>query len=97
MPAKMRIEFLSDGFRDVLFAPGLDSMLAAQARQQAQALEREAGVPYDVERKNFASRPVYLVRPEDGSGSERERIDHETWINEVWPRVGGPKWRPHGS
>ena len=97
MPAKMRIEFLSDGFNGILHDPGLDSMLASLARQKAQQLEQSANVPYAVEKKGFSSRSVYLVRPEGGEAQRVPGLDHETWINEVWPMVGGDKWRPHGG
>lgn len=94
--ALKRISFVSTGFRGVLNSPGLESVVAAEARKSAQAKEREAGEPYAVERMAAAtSRVVYVARPEGDDAQAREKIDHETWMNDVWPKVGGPKWRPH--
>lgn len=92
-----KIEFLSSGFADVLNSPGMESAVAAEARKQAQMQEQKTGEPYAVERMAKAtSRVVYIAKPASDDGDEaREKIDHETWINDIWPRVGGPKWRPH--
>lgn len=93
-----RIDFVSKGFAEILNGPGVDSAVAAEARRQAQSAEQESGEPYTVERMAGAtSRAVYIAKPA-GSDDEakRAKIDHETWINEIWPKVGGPKWRPHG-
>lgn len=97
MAKRMRIEFLSEGFRDVLLSPGTDAVCAAQARAKAQELEREYGVPYEVERMAGAtSRVVYNVKPSRDEESEMvPDLDHETWMEVVHPRVGGPEWRPH--
>lgn len=92
-----RIRFLSSGFADVLNGPGVDSAVAAEARRQAQERERETGSPYAVERMPGAtSRVVYTAHPADEEGESRGKVDHETWMKEIWPKVGGPKWRPHG-
>ena len=87
-----RIRFRDAGFRGILKSPGVTSVVAAEARSQAQRMESETGVPYELEQKNSASRCRFVAKPE-----EAERVpdmDHETWMNEVWPRVGGPSWRP---
>lgn len=93
-----RIRFLSSGYSGVLNSPGTASKVAAEARRQAQAMEREAGSPYRVQPLARAtSRIVYVAKPEDSDeGDGRAKgLDHDTWVNEVWPKVGGPKWRPH--
>ena len=95
MARRMRIEFLSSGFEAILNSPGVDAAVAAEARRQAQSMERDAGEPYDVSRMAGAtSRAVYVAKPEGSDARRAPALDHETWINEVWPRVGGDKWRP---
>lgn len=90
-----RISFLSEGFKEILTSPGVEAKVAAEARRQAQAKEAETGSPYQVGRMPGArSRVVYIAKPEDGDGRV-PNLDHETWMREVWPRVGGPSWRPH--
>lgn len=91
-----RIEFISSGFAGILNSPGLEAVVAAEARRQAQELEQQAGEPYAVEKMaNATSRVVYTARPEGAEDETSRKVDHETWINEIWPKVGGPKWRPH--
>ena len=92
-----KISFVSKGFAAVLNSSGMDAAVAAQARKQAQLMEQSTGEAYRVERlANASSRVVYTAKPEGEDGSEgRRKIDHETWVKEVWPKVGGPKWRPH--
>lgn len=90
-----RIQFLSRGFKEILTSPGVEARVAAEARKQARAKEAESGSPYQVERMPGArSRVVYIAKPEDEEGRV-PNLDHETWMREVWPRVGGPSWRPH--
>lgn len=91
--AVKRIRFLSEGFRNILTSPEVESIVAAEARRQAARKEAETGEEYEVARLNFAtSRVVYTAKPK---GGRRPNLDHETWMNVVWPKVGGPKWRPH--
>lgn len=95
MPGVRKIEFLSEGFRDILTGPGVDAAVAAEARRQAARKEAETGEPYRVEKlASASSRAVYVVRPEQDEEGRVRDLDHETWMREVWPRVGGPKWRP---
>lgn len=90
-----RIRFLSKGFQGVLTSPGVEGVVHATAREQAAALEASEKVPYKVRRMAGAtSRAVYIAEPE-GEEERVKDLDHETWVNEVWPMVGGPKWRPH--
>ena len=93
-----RISFLSDGFADVLNSAGVVAETASAARKQAQAKERETGVPYVLEQTTVSwkgyARPMFVAKPKDGDGRV-PNLDHETWMREVWPRVGGPSWRPH--
>lgn len=91
-----KIQFVSSGFAAILNSPGLEAVVAAEARRRAQVLEQQSGEPYAVEKMaNATSRVVYTARPEGAEEEARRKIDHETWMNEIWPKVGGPKWRPH--
>lgn len=97
MARRMRIEFLSEGFRDIMLSSGVDAEVASVARSQAQIKERETGVPYAVEKdRGWDGRVAYMAKPADGSKYLRTpNLDHETWMEVVWPKVGGAKWRPH--
>lgn len=91
-----KIQFVSSGFAAILNGPGVESVVAAEARRQAQALEQRTGEAYAVGRMpNATSRVVYTAKPEGAEEEAKRKIDHETWINEIWPKVGGLKWRPH--
>ena len=92
-----RIEFVSDGFEQILNCPGVEAVVAAEARRQAQLQEAKTGEPYEVERMAGAtSRVVYVARPDGDEVTGRiPHLTHERWMREVWPRVGGPSWRPH--
>lgn len=93
--AKRRIEFLSSGFRSVLNSSGMEACVQSVARKQAQEKEQETGAAYVVERMaNATSRVVYTAKPSDEDDGRVKGLDHETWMNEVWPRVGGDQWRP---
>lgn len=101
MPARpmegvaVRIRFDSEGFRRILVSAPVDALAASYARKRAQAMESQTGEPYEVEQRSKATRRAsYLVKPA-GAEIEKAKIDHETWMNEIWPKVGGPKWRPH--
>lgn len=90
-----RIRFRSEGFAGVLTSPGVTSAVAAYARRRAAQEERESGVPYTAEPdRGWDGRSAYAVRPASGEGRV-PNLDHETWMREVWPRVGGAPWRPH--
>lgn len=93
--AKHVIKFFEQGFRDILTGPGVDGMVAAAARKKAATLEARTGTPYRVEKATgISSRSVYTARPDIPEGRVAG-LTHEQWINELWPRIGGPKWRPH--
>ena len=90
-----KIQFISSGFEGILNSSGVEGVVASTARSQAQIQEQRTKVPYAVERMAGAtSRVVYVAKPENDDGRVPS-LDHETWINEVWPRVGGPAWHPH--
>lgn len=102
-----KIKFLSDGFADVLTSSGVDGIVASEARAAAQEQEGKTGVPYEVRKdRSWDGRAAYLAKPVDEekpSGesddekkpARRSSLTHEEWMRDVWPRVGGPKWRPH--
>lgn len=81
------------GCISLLTCAGIDGVVAAEARKQAAKKEKWRRTPYVVEKTSSTGRAVYVAHPE-GEGRV-PNLDHETWVNEVWPRVGGPKWRPH--
>ena len=90
-----KIRFISSGFAGVLTSPGISGEVASAARKEASRMESRTGEAYEVEQgSGWDGRTVYWAKPE---GAERrvEGLDHETWMSEVWPRVGGPSWRPH--
>ena len=89
----MKIKFHDAGFRGILSDPGTVSICAAEAQRTASELESETGRAYRVEQGRSSDRPRMLVRA-DGEPERVEGLDHETWMSEVWPRVGGAKWRP---
>lgn len=90
-----KIQFISSGFEGILNSSGVEGVVASTARSQAQIQEQKTKVPYAVSRMAGAtSRVVYVAKPENDDGRV-PNLDHETWMNEVWPRVGGPAWRPH--
>lgn len=89
----MRIEFISEGFQRVLASPGVDALCSSVARRKASEMEASEGVEYQVARKG-GWRPVYLAKTK-GPIPRLPRLDHDTWMRELWPRVGGAKWRPH--
>ena len=96
MAKQIKFRFLSDGFQRVLTSSGMEAKVQAVARKQAQVNEQEYGVPYEVKRMaNATSRVVYTVSPSEETEMRLPNLTHEKWIEEVWPRVGDPKWRPH--
>lgn len=102
-----KIKFLSQGFADVLTSSGVDGVVASEARAAAQEQEGKTGVPYEVRkdeswdgRAAYLAKPVNEESPADETGDEkgparRSSLTHEEWMRDVWPRVGGAKWRPH--
>ena len=98
-----RIKFLSDGFASILTSSGVDGAVASAARSQAQAREVMTGVSYEVRKdRSWDGRSAYLAKPSDEESPDGDEprgrvpnLDHETWVSKVWPKVGGPKWRPH--
>lgn len=102
-----KVKFLSQGFADVLTSSGVDGIVASEARAAAQEQEGKTGVPYEVRKdRTWDGRAAYLAKPVDEespageTGDEkksarRSSLTHEEWMRDVWPRVGGPKWRPH--
>lgn len=102
-----RLQFLSQGFADVLTSSGVDGIVASEARAAAQEQEGRTGVAYEVrEDRSWDGRAAYLAKPVDeekpsGESDDEKRparrssLTHEEWMRDVWPRVGGPKWRPH--
>lgn len=102
-----RIQFVSQGFADVLTSSGVDGIVASEARAAAQGQEGRTGVPYEVRKdRSWDGRAAYLAKPVDEEGpsgelddekrpARRSSLTHEEWMRDVWPRVGGPKWRPH--
>lgn len=108
--ARMRvkkIKFVSKGFADVLTSSGVDGAVASAARSAAQEKEGATGVAYEVRKdESWDGRAAYLAKPVDdespaGIAGDEERparkssLTHEEWMRDVWPRVGGSKWRPH--
>ena len=108
--ARMRvkkIKFVSKGFADVLTSSGDDGAVASAARSAAQEQEGATGVAYEVRKdESWDGRAAYLAKPVDeespsgvsdgeGKPARRSSLTHEEWMRDVWPRVGGPKWRPH--
>lgn len=102
-----KLEFISQGFADVLTSSGVDGIVASEARSAAQEQEGRTGVAYEVRKdRSWDGRAAYLAKPVDDespsgeTGDEkkparRSSLTHEEWMRDVWPRVGGPKWRPH--
>lgn len=102
-----KLKFLSQGFADVLKSSGVDGVVASEARAAAQEQEGRTGVPYEVRKdSSWDGRAAYLAKPVDeekpsGESHDEKRparrssLTHEEWMRDVWPRVGGPKWRPH--
>ena len=102
-----KLQFLSQGFADVLTSSGVDGIVASEARSSAQEQEGRTGVPYEVRKdRSWDGRAAYLAKPVDeespsGESDDEKRparrssLTHEEWMRDVWPRVGGPKWRPH--
>lgn len=102
-----KVEFLSQGFADVLNSSGVDGVVASEARAAAQEQEGKTGVAYEVRKdSSWDGRAAYLAKPVDEEGpsggsddegkpARRSSLTHEEWMRDVWPRVGGPKWRPH--
>ena len=102
-----KLQFLSQGFADVLTSSGVDGVVASEARAAAQEQEGKTGVPYEVSKdRAWDGRSAYLAKPadeespsggsdDDGKPARRSNLTHEEWMRDVWPRVGGPKWRPH--
>lgn len=102
-----KIKFISQGFADVLTSSGVDGIVASEARAAAQEQEGKTGVPYEVRKdRTWDGRAAYLAKPADeekASGesddekkpARRSSLTHEEWMRDVWPRVGGAKWRPH--
>ena len=102
-----KLKFLSQGFADVLTSSGVDGIVASEDRVAAQEQEGRTGVAYEVrEDRSWDGRAAYLAKPVDEerpageTGDEkkparRSSLTHEEWMRDVWPRVGGPKWRPH--
>lgn len=93
MASKVRIEFVSEGFRAVLKSPGVSALCASIAQRRAAEKEAETHMAWKVKKgPDSYSRAFYIVKPDT---DERRKLTHEEWVNEVWPVVGGPKWRPH--
>lgn len=102
-----KLKFLSQGFADVLTSSGVDGVVASEARSAAQEQEGRTGVAYEVRKdRSWDGRAAYLAKPVDeekpsGESDDEKRparrssLTHEEWMRDVWPRVGGPKWRPH--
>lgn len=102
-----KLQFLSQGFADVLNSSGVDGIVASEARAAAQEQEGKTGVAYEVRKdESWDGRAAYLAKPVDdespssssddeGRPARRSSLTHEEWMRDVWPRVGGPKWRPH--
>lgn len=87
-----RIRFLDSGFRALINDRAINAMCHAEARRRASELESREGVEYRVQYKGIG-RPSYLVRPADYT--RMPALTHEQWMDELWPKVGGPIWRPH--
>ena len=92
----VRFEFLSSGFREILTGPSVDAEVAAAARKQAADLEAKTGVPYRVEKYTGATTRSVYVAKRDGF-APTPGLTHEQWMSDVWPKVGGAKWRPKRS
>ena len=118
-----KLQFLSQGFADVLTSSGVDGIVASEARAAAQEQEGKTGVPYEVRKdRTWDGRIAYVAKPVDEekpqgtnkrkkkkkqtgksktgkkskkSGLRVANLTHEEWMRDVWPRVGGAKWRPH--
>lgn len=93
---RVRMEFVDAGFAGVLASPGTVAELAALAARRKAALERREGVPYQIRQgRAWDGRPRVIVspaRPLPRMGRV-EGLTHEQWINDIWPKAGGPKYR----
>lgn len=93
-----RVQHYSIGYSALLNSAGVDAEIAAAARREAAKKESETGEAYELvpSRTRWSPRPMYTVRPEgEKEAKPKSGLDHETWIDVVWPKVGGAKWRPN--
>lgn len=98
MATKIRIEFVSEGFMGVLSDPGTVSLLNSLGAKRRAEFEAAEGIPYEVRQSAaWDGRPrviVSAVRPLPKAEFERTPdLTHERWVNDIWPKVGGPKYR----
>ena len=98
MPAKVRIEFISDGFVGVLNDPGTVSLLNSVAAKKRAECEARYQRKYRTRQTTaWDGRPRVIVSMAPGQLAAGERVPHlthEQWMSEVWPKVGGASWRP---
>ena len=61
-----KLQFLSQGFADVLNSSGVDGIVASEARAAAQEQEGRTGVTYEVRKdSSWDGRAAYLAKPVD--------------------------------
>lgn len=97
MGRKTRIEFVSEGFMGVLKDPGTVSLLNSLAAKRRAEYEAGEGIPYEARQSTaWDGRPRVIVSAAKPlPGVERTpNLTHERWVNDIWPKVGGPKYRP---
>lgn len=97
MAARVRIEFVSEGFMGVLQSPGVGALLNSVAARSKARCEAAEGIPYAVTQSTaWDGRPRVLVRARKPLPrlERTEGLTHEQWMAQVWPKVGGPKYRP---
>lgn len=98
MPAKVRIEFITDGFAGVLRDPGTVSLLNSVAAKKRAECEARYQRKYRARQTTaWDGRPRIIVSMAPGQTERSERVPnltHEQWMKEVWPKVGGASWRP---
>lgn len=95
--SRVRIEFVSEGFMDVLKSDGVGALLDSVAAKSKARCEAAEGIPYDVTHSTaWDGRPRLFVRARKPLPKlpRAERMTHEQWMTQVWPKVGGPSYRP---
>lgn len=97
MASRVRIEFVPEGFMGVLKSPGVGALLDSVAARSKSMCESSEGIPYEVTHSTaWDGRPRLLVRARKPLPKpERvQHLTHEQWMSQVWPKVGGPSYRP---
>ncbi len=94
MATKVRIEFLTAGFAGVLADAGTVSLLNSVAARKRSELEQRYGGTYQTKQSTaWDGRPRVIVSKKP-TYERVSGLTHEQWMSEIWPKVGGAKWRP---